>query len=184
MEAKIVVGTKSGKSYNLEAKGDSAAVFMGKRIGDTVNLTPLGLKGYEAKITGGSDKCGFPMRKDMHIIGRSRALMSKRTAGYNPEDFSDGVRVRKTVVGNIINDAISQVNVVVVKEGHDPIPKLLGIEEKPAAAKPEGSTAGSTVQGQGSSEKKAEHKEAPKEHKEAPEPEHKEAPKEHKEEKK
>jgi small subunit ribosomal protein S6e len=167
MECKIVVGTKSGKSYNLEAKDDLAAVFIGKRIGDVVNLTPLGLKGYEAKITGGSDKCGFPMRKDMHLIGRSKAMMSRRTTGYRPEDFSNGVRMRKTVVGDIINDAVAQLNVVVVKDGHDPIPKLLGIADKPAeGAKAEEKTA------------EAPKAEAPKEHKPA---EHKaEAPKEHK----
>ena len=161
MECKIVVGTKSGKSYNLEAKDDLAAVFIGKRIGDVVNLTPLGLKGYEAKITGGSDKCGFPMRGDMHLIGRSKAMMSRRTTGYRPEDFSNGVRMRKTVVGDIINDAVAQLNVVVVKDGHDPIPKLLGIEEKPAEG----------VAPAKAEEKKAEvpkeHKEAPKEHKPA-----------------
>ena len=194
MECKIVVGTKSGKSYNLEAKDDLAAVFIGKRIGDVVNLTPLGLKGYEAKITGGSDKCGFPMRGDMHLIGRSKAMMSRRTTGYRPEDFSNGVRMRKTVVGDIINDAVAQLNVVVVKDGHDPIPKLLGIEEKPAEGvapakaeekkavvpkehKPKGSPEANLGAGSQSEPRAAEHKEAPKEHKEAPK-EHK--PAEHK----
>jgi small subunit ribosomal protein S6e len=172
MEAKIVVGTKSGRSFNVEAKGDLAAVFIGKRIGDVVSLTPLGLKGYDAKITGGSDKCGFPMRRDMHLIGRSKAFMSRRTAGYRPEDASDGVRVRKTVVGDIINDVISQVNVVVVKEGHDPIEKLLGLEKPAEAPKAEEKKVEAA---------KAEHKEAPKEHKaEAPKEHKAEAPKEHK----
>ncbi len=134
MEAKIVVGTKSGKSYNLEVKDDLAAVFIGKRISDVVNVTPLGLKGYEVRITGGSDKSGFPMRKDLHQLGRGKAMMSTRTAGYVPT-ANDGVRVRKTVVGDMINDAISQINTVVVKEGKDPIEKLLGLE-KPAEAAP------------------------------------------------
>jgi small subunit ribosomal protein S6e len=131
MEAKIVVGTKDGKSYNLEVKDDQAAVFIGKRIGDSVNLTPLGLKGYEATITGGSDKQGFPMRKDLHQAGRGKALMSTRTAGYNPK--GEAVRLRKTVVGDIINDSISQINTSVVKEGKDPIPKLLGTDKAEAA---------------------------------------------------
>ncbi len=165
MEAKIVVGTKAGKSYNIEAKEDSAAVFIGKRIGDTVNLTPLGLKGYEAKITGGSDRCGFPMRKDIHRAGRAKALMSSRTQGYKPEKA--GIRVRKTVVGDVINDDISQINTVVVKEGKDPVEKLLGLdkakegessEEKPKEAP----------------EDKPQEKEKPKE---APKEEKKEAPK-------
>lgn len=157
MEAKIVVGTKSGKSYNLQVKDNLAAVFIGKKIGDTVNVTPLGLKGYEVRITGGSDKSGFPMRKDLHQTGRGKALLSTRTAGYIPE--ARGVRVKKTVVGDVINDVISQINTVVLKEGKDSIEKLLGLE-KPAEAAP------------------AEAKEAPKEHKaEAPK---EQAPKEHK----
>lgn len=128
MEAKIVVGAKSGKSYNIEAKDDLAAVFIGKRIGDTVNVTPLGLKGYEVKITGGSDKCGFPMRKDIHRPGRAKALMSIRTIGYRPTD--DGIRKRKTIVGDIIDEKISQINTFVVKEGKDSIEKLLGLEKE------------------------------------------------------
>jgi small subunit ribosomal protein S6e len=148
MEAKIVVGTKTGKSYNLEAKEDSAAVFIGKRIGDTVNVTPLGLKGYEVKITGGSDKCGFPMRRDLHKIGRGKALLSTRTTGYKPEQ--DGVRMRKTVVGDIIDEKISQINTIVIKEGKDSIEKLLGLE-KPAE--------GEAVEGQAATEQT---KEAPK----------------------
>src|SRR5512137_662471 len=98
MACKIVVGTKSGKSYNLELKDDLAAVFTGKRIGDVVNVTPLGLKGYEVKVTGGSDKCGFPMRPDLHKQGRGKALMTRCTTGYRQTE--KGVRVRKTVVGN------------------------------------------------------------------------------------
>jgi len=177
MEAKIVVGTKSGKSYNLEVKDDLAAVFIGKRISDVVNVTPLGLKGYEVRITGGSDKSGFPMRKDLHQLGRGKAMMSTRTAGYVP--IANGVRARKTVVGDMINDAISQINTVVVKEGKDPIEKLLGLE-KSAETAPEAPKAGAPK------EHKAEvPKEAPKEHKaephkEVPKDEKKEPPKEHK----
>lgn len=166
MEAKIVVGTKDGKSYNLEAKEDTAAVFVGKRIGDTVNVTPLGLKGYEVKITGGSDKQGFPMRKDLHKPGRGKAMMSTRTQGYRPEQ--EGVRVRKTVVGDIIGDNISQINTVVVKAGKDPIPKLLGLGKK---------------EGEGEAEEKPKEEakpEAPKEEKKEEKPA--EAPKEEKEE--
>ncbi len=158
MECKIVVGIKSGKSFNLEAKDDLAAVFLGKRIGDIVNVTPLGLKGYEVKITGGSDKQGFPMRKDAHIMGRTKALLTTRTAGYRPEKLSDGMRLRKTIVGDIINDAIAQINTIVVKEGHDSIEKLLGIE-KPAEGAP--------AEGAAKPEAAAHKPEEKKEHKEA-----------------
>lgn len=170
VEVKVVVGTKSGKSYNLVAKEDTAAVFTGKHIGDVVNVTPLGLKGYEVKITGGSDKCGFPMRKDAHYTGRGKALMASRTCGYRPDNVTNGVRVRKTVSGDMVSDDISQINAIVVKEGHDSIEKLLGLE-KPAEAAP--------AEGAKAEEKKAEapKAEAPKEHKAEAPKEHKEAPK-------
>ncbi len=131
MEAKIVVGTKSGKSYNLELKDNLAAVFIGKKLGDTVNLTPLGLKGYEVQITGGSDKCGFPMRRDVHLPGRASVLLATKTPGYRQK--RRGVRVRKTVVGDTITEDIAQINVVVVKEGKDSIEKLLGLDKKEEA---------------------------------------------------
>jgi len=181
MEAKIVVGTKAGKSYNIEVKDDLAAVFIGKRVGDTVSVTPLGLKGYEVKITGGSDKQGFPVRKDLHKAGRGKALMSSRTIGYRPE--KDGIRVRKTVVGDIIDENISQINTVVVKEGKDSIDKLLGLG-KAAEAPTEGEAAPAEAKEEAPKEAKEEapKEEAPKE--EAPaEEKPKEKPEEKAEEK-
>ena len=124
MESKVVLGAKDGKTYNIEAKDEGANLFLGKSIGDVVNATPLGLKGYEIKITGGSDKSGFPMRKDINKSGRASALLSGKSVGYRPEQ--DGVRKRKTVVGTIIDDNISQINAQVVKAGNDPIDKLIG----------------------------------------------------------
>ena len=178
MEAKVVVGTKTGKSYNVEVKDDLAAVFVGKRVGDVVNVTPLGLKGYEVKITGGSDKQGFPIRKDAHVTGRTKAMMSTRTQGYKPEQA--GVRVRKTVVGDILGDNISQINTVVVKEGKDPIDKLIGLEKKAedGAAPKKEDPVGPTREERKAEEKPKEKKkeEPPKE--EEPKPEEK--PKEEK----
>jgi small subunit ribosomal protein S6e len=124
VESKIVLGTKDGKTYNIEAKDEGTALFLGKSIGDVVNATPLGLKGYEIKITGGSDKSGFPMRRDINRSGRASALLTTRGVGYRPEE--DGVRKRKTVVGTVIDDNISQINAQVVKAGNDPIEKLIG----------------------------------------------------------
>lgn len=168
MEAKVVVGTKAGKSYNIEVKDDLAAVFVGKHVGDVVNVTPLGLKGYEVKITGGSDKQGFPMRKDLHILGRTKALMSTRTQGYKFP--GDGIRARKTVVGNIIDERVSQINTMVVKEGKDSIEKLLGLDKavegevptEGAAPKKE-DPVGPTREERKEAEKKEQSKEEPKE---------------------
>lgn len=141
MECKIVVSTKDGSSYNIEAKDEQARLFLGKKIGDVVHVGPLGLKGYDVKITGGSDKSGFPMRADIPTSGRAIALFSSSTTGYRQK--RKGVRKKKTVMGNTVTEAIAQINVKVVKEGAEPIPKLLGLpekaegEKKPAEAKAE-----------------------------------------------
>ena len=135
MECTIVVGTKEGKTYNVEAKDEQARIFLGKKIGDTISVTPLGLKGYEVSITGGSDKSGFPMRKDIHLTGRAKALLSSRGTGYKPP--GSGVRERKTLMGNVVTEEIVQINTKVVKAGKDPVEKLIGKAEATGEEKEE-----------------------------------------------
>ena len=67
-EFKIVISDpKKGKSLQRELKDDAAKGLVGKKIGDTFKGELIDLPGYEFKITGGSDKAGFPMRWD--VIG-------------------------------------------------------------------------------------------------------------------
>ena len=64
-EFKIVISnTKTGKTFQQEAKDNVAKLFIGKKIGDKIKGEVLDYTGYEFEITGGSDKSGFPMRKD------------------------------------------------------------------------------------------------------------------------
>ncbi|MBI2597761.1 MAG: 30S ribosomal protein S6, partial [Candidatus Diapherotrites archaeon] len=59
---KIVISDqKAKKAYSKTVEDPS--VFFEKKIGEIVNLNRIGLENYEAKITGGSDKDGFPMKK-------------------------------------------------------------------------------------------------------------------------
>src|SRR3989344_7094377 len=125
VEFKFVVNdVKSGKSYQ---KALDTEVFIGKKIGEKVEGSLVGLKGYELKITGGSDKSGFPMRKDIEITGRKK-ILSRKSIGIKINE--KGKRIRKTVRGSVISDQTSQINLKVEKYGADSIPKLLGIEEK------------------------------------------------------
>ena len=96
-----------------------------KRIGDEINGSIIGLDGYKLKITGGSDKCGFPMRHDIHGSMKMRVLLSKKP-GYKPTD--KGIRRRKSVRGNTISSDIVQVNTKVVEAGEKPIAEILGQE--------------------------------------------------------
>jgi len=141
MEFKVVLGTKEGKSYNTVAKDEAANMLMGKKLGDSISLSSLGLKGYEGEITGGSDSSGFPMLRSVDRRGRVKVLFTKRGTGYRQK--AAGVRKRKTVVGNTIYKDIAQINVKITKAGKEPIEKLLGLDaseegEANASTPPEG----------------------------------------------
>ncbi|MBW9222929.1 30S ribosomal protein S6e [Methanothermococcus sp. SCGC AD-155-K20] len=117
---KIVVSDADGKSHQLEVEN---AALIGKKIGDEINGSLIGLEGYKLKITGGSDKCGFPMRHDIHDNMKMRVLLSKEP-GYKPSD--KGIRKRKSVRGNTISSDIVQINTKVIESGDKPISELIG----------------------------------------------------------
>ena len=121
---KIVVSDPiTGKAYNIELDERKASIFLGKRIGDTIDASKIGLAGYKLEITGGTDKDGFPMRKDVHGRVRARILLAKPPC-YRPK--GKGVRKRKTVRGNEITRDIVQINTKIVKKGKKSLEELLG----------------------------------------------------------
>ena len=74
--------------------------LIGKKIGDEVDGNFLGLNGYKLKITGGTDKDGFPMIPSLNGTVRKKVLLSK-PPGFHPT--KKGERRRKTVRGNTIS---------------------------------------------------------------------------------
>lgn len=104
---KLCISTPDGKAQNLEVEGDRAQTLLGKRVGETIDGTALGLQGTKLEITGGSDKDGFPMRRDVHGGVRARILIGK---GIGFKSAKKGERRRKLVRGNTITDDIVQVN--------------------------------------------------------------------------
>ena len=123
MEFKLVLGTKDGKSVQKEVKDAAAEVLNNKAIGDTVSGHELGFPGYEFIITGGSDICGFPMRKG--IQAARKRIMIGRSVGCSGLDRNEkkqkGLLSKKTVCGERISKLIHQVNLKVVKEGPQPL---------------------------------------------------------------
>jgi small subunit ribosomal protein S6e len=119
----IVSDPVAKKAYQLEVTEEKARTLLGHRIGETVNLDALGLKGYEVVITGGSDKDGFPMREDVHGEGRKAILLAGGT-GYRP--IESGVRKRKMVRGSTITLEITQVNTKITKGGEKSLEELVG----------------------------------------------------------
>jgi len=106
MEVKIVVSYPDGKSEQKELRDEKANSLLGKKIGDIIEGSLLDVKG-DLLITGGSDKDGFTMRKDIDGPIRKKILLSK-SAGFKPK--RDGERRKKRVRGNMITDEIIQIN--------------------------------------------------------------------------
>lgn len=127
MSFKIVLSDpKSKKAYQKEAD-EAASGLVGKKIGDTVKADFLGLAGYEIQVTGGSDKDGFPMRRDLEGVGRKKILLSGGV-GFHP--LLKGQRKRKSVRGNTVSNQISQINAKISKYGDKSVEELLGVKPK------------------------------------------------------
>lgn len=135
VEFKVVVNDiKNGKSYQVSVSGHHANSLIGKKIGDEVDGIFILLPGYKLKVTGGTDKNGFAMRSDFPGVGRRRILLSK-SQGFRPKE--SGLRKKKSVKGNTINQDIVQINMKVTKYSSKPIEKLISVEKKDEEEKKE-----------------------------------------------
>lgn len=107
----VVSDPKTKKAESKEVKDAEARLFVGKRLGELVDASSLGLG--RVLITGGSDKAGFPMRHDVLGGGKNFVLLTSGT-GFNPK--SEGVKKRKMVRGNTVTEEIYQLNLKKVEE--------------------------------------------------------------------
>ena len=120
MDLKINIADKSGKTLKKELKEEQASVLYGKKIGDKLHGELLELHGYELEISGGSDYCGFPMRKDVNGVMRKAILITK---GLGNKYNRKGMRLRRTVAGNTVYNKTAQINLKVLKFGSEPLIK-------------------------------------------------------------
>jgi len=125
----IVSDPETGKSNVVELEEARAVPLIGRKIGETIDGTVLGLSGHKVLVTGGCDKSGFPMRPDVHGGVKSKILLGQGV-GFKPPQ--KGIRRRKTIRGNIITDDIAQINVKIVEK---PAKKPKKTEEKPGLEK-------------------------------------------------
>ena len=132
MEYKVIVSYQDGKTIQKEVKDKQAESLFGLKIGEEFNGETIGLSGHVLKITGGSDKDGFPMRKDLDGSRRVKLLLSK-SVGFNPVEH--GERRKKRVRGNTINEDIAQINTKVIKPEKYENPEEKKAEEAPEEAK-------------------------------------------------
>lgn len=110
----VISDPKSGKSYQRTISGNMAAQLVGKKIGDDVDGLFVQLPGYKLKITGGSDKDGFPMRGDL-IGPRRRGVLVSGGVGFDP--LRGGMRKRKSLRGGSVSPDILQVNLKITTRG-------------------------------------------------------------------
>lgn len=115
---KLVFGLKNGLCVQKELAEQDSKALIGKQIGDKISGDTIGFTGYEFEITGGSDYCGFPMRKDLSGAGRKKILTVQ---GVGVKKAANGIRQKKTVCGNTIHQKIAQVNLKILKEGKEPL---------------------------------------------------------------
>ncbi|MDG6913862.1 MAG: 30S ribosomal protein S6e [Nitrososphaerota archaeon] len=102
----VLSDPKTGKSEAQEVKDASAQLLIGRKIGDVLDGATIGLTG-SIKITGGSDKAGFPLRADTLGGGKNYVLLT-RGVGYRTNE--DGIKKRKLVRGGTITEETFQVN--------------------------------------------------------------------------
>jgi len=93
--------------------------FDGKVISDAFD-------GYVFKITGGTDKDGFPMKNGVLTSERRRLLLKKGSSGirFRRAFNRAGSKVRKTIRGCFVSSEIKMLNIKIVKVGPTHIPGL------------------------------------------------------------
>ena len=131
----IVSDPETGKSQSVEVEETEAVPLIGRKLGEVIDGASIKLSGYKLKITGGSDKDGFPMRPNIHGGVRVGAILSE---GVGFHSSQRGERKRKTLRGNVITEAIVQINMKVVEK-----PK------KSKKAKPKGKETGEAAKVEG-----------------------------------
>jgi small subunit ribosomal protein S6e len=108
----VIADPKSGKSQSVEVKDQQAQPLVGMRIGEEVDGSLLGIEG-KVRITGGSDRAGFPMRSDV-MGGVKKYVLMTRGVGFR-KDAGEGKKKRKLIRGNTITDEIYQINAATVQ---------------------------------------------------------------------
>lgn len=127
----VISDRKTGKAYN---KKTAEPVFLNRKVGEEVDLGSAGLPGFKARITGGSDKQGFPMKPTLEGQGRKKLLLEK---GIGIKSKAKGRRVRKSVRGNTVGQDIVQLNLVITEQGSKPISDFIRSAESKVEEKKE-----------------------------------------------
>jgi small subunit ribosomal protein S6e len=109
----IISDPETGKSRSIEVEGTQAVPLIGRKLGEVIDGSVAKMRGHKLKITGGSDKDGFPMRPNIHGGVRIGVILSE---GVGFHSSQKGERQRKTLRGNVITEEIVQINMKIVEK--------------------------------------------------------------------
>jgi len=133
MSFKICINEpKTRKSYQIEKDTPS---LIGLKVGSKFDGGMVGLDGFTLQMTGGSDKCGFPMRPEIPGTARKKILLRKGIGFSGFKKFKKGkkkvkgLRKRKFVCGNQVSESIIQVNCKIIS-GEGDIAMILGLKKE------------------------------------------------------
>ncbi len=100
----------TGKTESKDLGDEGKALLIGKRIGDEIDGSAVGMAEYTFRITGGSDSNGFPLDRSIRSSAKIKTLRMRKGK-------KDKVATRKKVIvrGNIIAEDTAVVNAVAIK---------------------------------------------------------------------
>jgi len=120
VEYKLVISERE-RSIARTVTDPQSAGFLGKRIGEKIGGELLGASGYTFRISGGTDKSGFPLRPDLPGARQMRLYVGDGFGFHAPRR---GMRKRRTFRGNTISEDTVQINLVVDQTGPKPLAEL------------------------------------------------------------
>ena len=122
---------KLGRTAQMELAVDKATPILNRKIGELVDGSFMGLTGYRFKITGGSDKSGFPMERSVEGTAKVKVMRMVSESGKQKGQYK-----RRSMRGNIISADTAQVNMMVVEYGEKSPEELFPKREKAKEEKP------------------------------------------------
>lgn len=123
----VISDPKTTKSYQKDVDDSKITQIVGLKVGDEFDGGIIDLPGYKLKVTGGSSKSGFPMKKGTSGSALQSVLLSY---GQGMRTKKRGLRKRKTVIGATVSRELSQVNARVDKHGKQALDSIFGTTEK------------------------------------------------------
>jgi small subunit ribosomal protein S6e len=124
----IVSDPGTGKCSVSEVEGARAQALIGRSLGEVIDGSALGITQGKARISGGCDKNGIPMRLDVHGGGKKYIVLSSGP-GFRPHRH--GERRRKLIRGKTITDDTYQISFTLQKEGEKAREPSVAVQTQP-----------------------------------------------------